>query len=162
MDDYLAKPVGLDQLRTCVSGWLGGRGHTAANSSAQPPAATGEASKPVTVLDDKVLHELKEIMEDDYVSLLRTYLRNAPELLAELEAAAKRGDVEAMIRPVHSLKSSSANVGAVHLSALARDVEQHARARDFGAAKLALADLYAAFADAEQALRAHVASASAA
>ena len=86
----------------------------------------------------------------------------ANSLLTELEAAAKRGDVEAMIRPVHSLKSSSANVGAVHLSALARDVEQHSRARDFGAAQLALADLYAAFADAEQALRAHVASASAA
>ena len=162
MDDYLAKPVGLDQLRTCISGWLGGRGRIAANSSAQPSAATGKESKPATVLDDKVLHELKEIMEDDYVGLLRTYLRNAPELLAELEAAAKRGDVEAMIRPVHSLKSSSANVGAVHLSALARDVEQHARARDFGAAKQSLADLYAAFADAEEALRAHVASASAA
>lgn len=160
MDDYLAKPVGIDQLRHCVTSWLNKGG----GSSVQPGAsvgAMGEPDSPVSsVLDSKVLHELREIMEDDYVGLLRTYLRNAPQLLDEARQAVAQGDVESMIRPVHSLKSSSANVGAMHLSALAREAEKYARAGDFGAARKAFDAVHLAFADAESALREHVASAS--
>ena len=164
MDDYLAKPVALHELRDCVGKWIDVRGDVrpvdqhpgqhssnAADTTAMPP-----------VLDQKVLSELREIMEDDYVSLLRTYLRNAPQLLGAIRVAIARDDVEAVVIPVHSLKSSSANVGAMDLSALARDMEKQARSGDIGAVRRAFPAIESAFLDAEAALQQQVASASAA
>ncbi len=163
MDDYLAKPVGIGDLRDCVSTWMARRTDTAATAptaAAATPAPPDDAAATRPVLDSRVLRELKEIMEDDYVNLLRTYLRNAPQLVADARQAVANGDVESMVRPVHSLKSSSANVGAMHLSELAREAERHARAGDFGAAQRAFDAVHDAFIDAEIALREHVQSVS--
>jgi HPt (histidine-containing phosphotransfer) domain-containing protein len=164
MDDYLAKPVGLAELRECVARWLLPQGvkrppadHAGNRSAAVPASPTAELARE-EVLDPKVLHELKEIMDDDYLGLLHTFLRNAPTLMTEARAAATGGDVEAMVRPVHSLKSSSANVGAMNLSELARDAERHARAGDLGAAQQAFTAVEDAYREAETALREHVAS----
>lgn len=151
MDDYLAKPMGLEQLRNCVANWLTAPDVAVSGAVSQAEPAAGQQG--VAILDERVLRELKEIMEDDYVSLLRTYLRNAPQLVEEVQSAAAKGDVESMVIPIHSLKSSSANVGAMHLSALAREVEQHAREGDLKAAKQALGTVRDAYANAEAALR---------
>jgi CheY-like chemotaxis protein len=163
MDDYLAKPVGLVDLRECVARWLlpqGGEKPMArpagAGSAAIPSAAPAEPKE--AVLDPKVLHELKEIMDDDYLGLLHTFLRNAPTLMTEAREAISGGDLESMVRPVHSLKSSSANVGALRLSELARDAERHARAGELDAARQAFAAVENAYQEAESALREHVAS----
>ena len=162
MDDYLAKPVGLEQLHECVAGWLTTTARLPRQAELKAHIAAKKEQEKVPVLDQKVLHELKEIMDDDYLSLLRTYLRNAPQLLAQARTAIDQNDVEAMVLPVHSLKSSSANVGAMNLSELARDVEQLARAGDLAAATAGFAAVESAFSEAEQALQAQVAGDSAA
>jgi CheY-like chemotaxis protein len=166
MDDYLPKPVGLSELRECVARWLLPQGvkhppaDRAGNTAMAVDGAAPAAPPEENVLDPKVLHELKEIMDDDYLGLLHTFLRNAPTLLTEAGEAVSAGDVEAMVRPVHSLKSSSANVGAMRLSELARDAERYARAGDFTAAQQAFVAVGDAYREAEAALRAHAASAS--
>jgi len=45
----------------------------------------------------------------------------------DLVVAAAAGDIEAMVRPAHSMKSSSLNVGALELGALCRALEEDAR-----------------------------------
>lgn len=76
----------------------------------------------------------KEIAEkakdwiDDYgadflVELIDVYLDDTPTRLAQLRQALDGGDAETMTREAHTLKSSSANVGAMALSALAQQVE---------------------------------------
>jgi signal transduction histidine kinase/DNA-binding response OmpR family regulator len=162
MDDYLAKPVGLDQLHECVAGWLAAAPKLPREAELKASVAVQQEQEEMAVLDQKVLRELKEIMDDDYLSLLRTYLRNAPQLLEQAHAAIGQNDVAAMVLPVHSLKSSSANVGAMQLSRLARDAEQLARAGDLAAATAAFRAVEAAFGDAEAALQEQVASDSAA
>lgn len=160
MDDYLAKPINLDELRACVSDWLGpmypGRQRTAVAAPEQGERET------MPVLEPKVLRELKEVMGEDYLSLLHTYLRNAPQLLAQVRDAVSQSDVGAMMIPLHSLKSSSANVGAMHLSDLAREAERHARTGDFAAAEAAFNAVDIAFDQADAALREHIAGLSAA
>ena len=47
--------------------------------------------------------------------LVDTYLEEGDRLVEDLIVAATAGDVEAMIRPAHSMKSSSLNVGALEL-----------------------------------------------
>ena len=158
MDDYLAKPISLPELRASVSGWLG-----AADKRPSSPAAQQQrtaSSSPV--LDDRVVGELREIMQDDYLGLLRTFLHNAPELVEQAQAAIARGDVQGLVLPVHSLKSSSANVGAMRLSELAREAERQARDGNLAAAGSAFAALDAAYRDAVTALENHISACSAA
>lgn len=59
--------------------------------------------------------------------LVDTYLADATDQLAALDEAVAAGDVAAITRPAHSLKSSSANVGAASLSELGRTLEEGSR-----------------------------------
>ena len=61
------------------------------------------------------------------VEILDTYSEESTHLLESIVDCAAAGDVEEMLRPVHSLKSSSASVGALCLSAICAELEQHLR-----------------------------------
>ena len=70
-------------------------------------------------IDPAAFAHLREITGDDLVfldELVDTYLEDAAVQLEAMRLAASTDDAEAMIRPAHSLKSSSANVGATGLT----------------------------------------------
>lgn len=58
--------------------------------------------------------------------LVDTYVAEGGRLIGELIAAADAGSVADLVRPAHSLKSSSLNVGALELGELCRRLEQDA------------------------------------
>jgi len=60
--------------------------------------------------------------------LIESYLEETPKLLARLEAAMRAGDADGVRLAAHTLKSSSADFGALALADLARDLEAKARA----------------------------------
>ena len=153
---WTTKPVGLEALRDCVSAWLPDA-PVGTDQDGTDQVAVPDATQDVTpILDEKVLLELREIMDDDYLSLLQTYLRNAPQLVEEIRTAIRQADVEAMVLPIHSLKSSSANVGAMQLSELAREAERLARAGQLRDAEALFRSMDSAFSTAEAALRDHL------
>jgi HPt (histidine-containing phosphotransfer) domain-containing protein len=85
----------------------------------------------VAVLDPQVLAELRAATGDDEEfirDLVATYVDEAPANLAALTAAVAGGDVDAVVRPAHTLKSSSASLGAMRLSAICREIEEAGRA----------------------------------
>ena len=59
--------------------------------------------------------------------ILGLYLDDSPKLLSQLKNAVEQGDTESVRRTAHSLKSSSANVGANHLSSLLAKLELRGR-----------------------------------
>ena len=59
--------------------------------------------------------------------LIDAYLTDAAAMVLALEAAAASASVESLVRPAHTLKSNSANLGALRLAALCRDLETDAR-----------------------------------
>jgi HPt (histidine-containing phosphotransfer) domain-containing protein len=61
--------------------------------------------------------------------LISTFLEESPALVANLRKAAEAGDLDALRRSAHSLKSNSAEFGATALSGLARELEEMARNR---------------------------------
>lgn len=66
--------------------------------------------------------------ELDFVDeLVDTYLEDGAAQVTALRAAAATGDIEGLVRPAHSLKSSSLNVGALGLGELGRQLEEAAR-----------------------------------
>jgi len=81
-------------------------------------------------LDEGILHEVLESTGDDigFVrELIETYLADTPAQLEAMAAAVEADDAPALVRPAHTLKSSSATVGASRLSALARELEMAGR-----------------------------------
>ncbi len=121
----------------------------ASSASAGPPApaapvaarrAAESSTKPIkpaepefSVVDDhdaldmEIVNDLLEVMGAEFGDLIRIYLEDTPKNVALLVEAAKQGSVPAMIAPAHSLKSTSANLGALKLSELAKSIEHGAR-----------------------------------
>ena len=58
--------------------------------------------------------------------LVDTYMGEGERIVGELVAAAEASMVADLVRPAHSLKSSSMNVGALELGELCRRLEQDA------------------------------------
>jgi HPt (histidine-containing phosphotransfer) domain-containing protein len=88
-------------------------------------------SHPDTVLDRSVLDELVSSVGEDRAfveDLARTFLADAETHLAAIEAARSTDDAEAIVRPAHTLKSSSATLGCLRLASVARILELQGRA----------------------------------
>ena len=81
-------------------------------------------------IDRAVLIELYEIMEEDFVSVIQSYLKSAPNLMHGVREAVQNQDMDALVKSAHPLKSSSANVGAMALSELAKELEFKGREND--------------------------------
>jgi HPt (histidine-containing phosphotransfer) domain-containing protein len=84
------------------------------------------------LLDPAAFERLKSIGGDDpafLADLISTFLEESPALVANLRKAAEAGDLDALRRSAHSLKSNSAEFGATALSGLARELEEMARNR---------------------------------
>jgi len=99
---------------------------------APPPAAPARAEP---VLDADIVRDLLDVMGDEFTDLVRVYLEDTPKALAALESAATRGNVDGLIAPSHSLKSTSANLGATALSELAKRLEHGARSGSLNASE---------------------------
>jgi histidine phosphotransfer protein HptB len=65
-------------------------------------------------------------MEDQFPLLLHTYIRDATDALTDMAAALTDGDAEHLRRRAHSLKGSSANLGASLLAQHLQQLEDHA------------------------------------
>ena len=144
MDDYLTKPVEARLLAEAIGRWVvpdaGGREDSKSASSGPEPS---------TGLDDSVGARRKEPVEDgvpvfDRESFLRRVMGDEelaavvldgfrddlPRLLARLDEALKTGDSEKAMLAAHTIKGSSANVGAEALRKAATLVEDAARKRE--------------------------------
>jgi HPt (histidine-containing phosphotransfer) domain-containing protein len=82
------------------------------------------------VLDHGVIAELRAATGDDdafMAELVETYVTEGAANMDRLLAAAAAQDCEAIVRPAHSLKSTSASLGAMRLSAICRGIEEAGR-----------------------------------
>ena len=82
------------------------------------------------VLDEQVLGELMASTGDDPAfarELIDAYLVDTPAQLDAMGAAFEADDAAALVRPAHTLKSSSATVGAMRLSSIGRELEMAGR-----------------------------------
>src|SRR5689334_17807101 len=96
--------------------------------SGNRPGATPEP------IDPTVIEGLRELggAEDPglLVELIDLYLADAPQRMTEIEQSLTSGDWTLLERAAHTLKSASANIGALGLSELCKQLECKARKRD--------------------------------
>jgi len=82
------------------------------------------------ILDDAVLAELRASTggDENFIrELFEAYVSEATGYLDAMAAAAVVGDPTAIVRPAHTLKSSSATLGAMRLAAISKRIEDAGR-----------------------------------
>jgi HPt (histidine-containing phosphotransfer) domain-containing protein len=113
------------------------------------------------ILDREVLATLKELGgEDDpglFIELVNLFLEDTPERIRLLNEALDQGDPLALERAAHALKSSAANLGAMSLSTLFRDLETAGRQKDLGKANGLVTQAGSEYRRVEEALRQEIA-----
>jgi two-component system, sensor histidine kinase and response regulator len=129
MDDHLAKPFSMQTIQETLDRWMP---ETPARPAGRPlEVKHGQANE---VLERGVLEQLGALRVNGKPELLaRTiglYLVESPRLMQRLKQAASANDAAEIVRCAHSLKSSSANVGATALSRYCSDIEGSARRAD--------------------------------
>ena len=133
MNDFLTKPVDASRLMSALQRWLAPQVASALKQPLQDPAPPlfRDTEEPA-VFDPNVLADLPMVADGSQPRygevVLGMYFRSAPTLLAMVRQAAMEGDVQKALHAAHTLKSSSAAVGALALSACAASAEAALRA----------------------------------
>jgi signal transduction histidine kinase/DNA-binding response OmpR family regulator/HPt (histidine-containing phosphotransfer) domain-containing protein len=119
MDDFLSKPFTQQQLATLLRRWLALR--------ALPETERRDLSR-LPLIDAGVLRNIAALAKPTLLnSMIDLYLQHSPGLIAAIEIAAANMQTEALTHAVHTLKSSTSNLGGIRLSMVAKECEAMAR-----------------------------------
>lgn len=130
MDDHLSKPYSRLQMRAMLDRWL-----PSDAGGAAPASAAARKTSAAPALDRTVLEALRAL-DPETGSVLRQvtglYLEDTPQILQQMKRALDAGDTRELAKAAHTLKSASANVGALELAELCRkaEVAAHGNAQD--------------------------------
>jgi two-component system sensor histidine kinase/response regulator len=131
MDDYLTKPIRPRELSAALMQWIDSTGLSRPVAEPAPaPSAGDDAAR----LDGERLSILRELDDGDGVliaSIADEFTAESGRQLDLLRAAVADGDPQAMEQAAHSMKGSSANLGATRLAELTAQLEALGRARTF-------------------------------
>jgi signal transduction histidine kinase/CheY-like chemotaxis protein/HPt (histidine-containing phosphotransfer) domain-containing protein/HAMP domain-containing protein len=134
MDDYVAKPIRVEELvealRRCTPG-------VAAPEAPARMAIDGQDGSPTPlrgVLDPAAIERLVVTLGDEgsdlVAELVDTFFDQAPDLLETLRRGLSESNASEVRRAAHSLKSNGAVLGALHLTAVCREAEAAAAAHN--------------------------------
>ncbi len=131
--DYLSKPVNIEEMEKTLVKFLPKDAVTyeGEESAALPEEAseTDELPKGLKSISALNLNKGIEYCGDaeDYVFALETYVKSVDDKASVIENAISSGNVEDYILNVHSLKSTSAAIGADEISEKAKELEALAK-----------------------------------
>ena len=162
MDDYLQKPFSEAELRLTLERWLTAGADTAAITrqprfTGDAPPAGGARDSCRGTLQPEYLDAIRALQQpgspDLVAKVLTGYLASAPALIAAIRTAVAAADPTGVSRAAHSLKSGSANLGALHLAELCSRMESQGRAGSLDGAAGLLEEIEAAYAAVQSELR---------
>ena len=138
MDDYLSKPIRVDELAAALRRYrphIAPRPRAPAGESGEgaqvPPEREPQGQPAIAgVLHPPALERLMETIGDDrglLTALIDTFLSGAPRLVEAARRGLEHGQMDEVRRAAHTLKSNGATFGATSLSELSRQLEALAR-----------------------------------
>jgi len=136
MDDYLAKPIRIEDLVAALNKSqqiVNEKIITTQVSFLQNQSGTEsiDQNPASTKLDPDALNQLLKLLggdRDNYLKLIDSFLEETPKLLAGIQKAIRNKDQELLRRTAHTLKSTSRDFGAMQLSTLGAKLEAIAKA----------------------------------
>jgi signal transduction histidine kinase/CheY-like chemotaxis protein len=119
MDDFLSKPFTQPQLAMQLRRWLALR--------ALPETERRDLSR-IPLIDANVLRNITALAKPALLnSMIDLYLEHSPALVVAIETAAANIQPEALSQAVHTLKSSTSNLGGARLAMVAKECEMLVR-----------------------------------
>ena len=141
MDDYLNKPVKMEDLRLALERWQTRR--EAAAVAARPALALGEG------MDAAVLDNLRVLQDRAAPGLLQKlitlFLTDAPAQLVAVRGAVEQQQALALAQLAHALRGAAANMGARGMAATCAQLEALGRSDAMDQAPLLVTRLEAEF-----------------
>jgi two-component system sensor histidine kinase/response regulator len=115
MDDFLSKPFTQQQMATMLRRWLALR--------VLPETERRDLSR-IPLIDAGVLRNIAALAKPALLnSMIDLYLQHSPDLVGAIETAAMNMQSEALSQAVHTLKSSTSNLGGTRLAMVAKECE---------------------------------------
>ena len=131
MDDYVAKPFKQDDIAEILARWAQGK----VFEMGRDESATGRKIV-LSSVDKSVLSALGDLQmpgkPDILERIILAYFSSSELLVTEMQEALAENDLELLQKSAHSLKSSSANVGALKLSGICKTLEMNCRENTSG------------------------------
>jgi CheY-like chemotaxis protein/HPt (histidine-containing phosphotransfer) domain-containing protein len=148
MDDYLSKPFNKDALRAVLERVLRGATHKGAAPLAQTCEASAVDAKPelrtasgdsaakipaeAAVIDQKALDNIRKLQKPGAPNILdkiiNLFFQDGVRQIVSMRDAVAAGDTNILKRAAHTLKSNSANLGALELAESCKEMEVQAGA----------------------------------
>ena len=141
MDDYLSKPLRMNELALMLEKWL-----PLTNAASPEPTTADPAPVSAARVDDQKAHaqanatlpiwnpsSLTELVGDNpgmHRRLLDKFLINAKKQVDQIQQAAQINDTNTLADTAHTLKSAARSVGALALGELCQNLEAAGRAGD--------------------------------
>ena len=171
MDDYLSKPFRIADIRSILDRWLTrpeevqkaaeeqAPPHTGARKEADRDLGRQEGSPPIdwSVLD-KMIPPQPPGAGNLLKRVLLLYLETSSGLMKSVSEAVNGGDADALHRAAHTLKSSSAYIGALAFSGICKELEMMGHDKRLEGAKNRLAALEQEYGRVRESLEKHCAS----
>jgi HPt (histidine-containing phosphotransfer) domain-containing protein len=139
MDDYLAKPVREEKLAEILRRWLEAGGKVETTGEAIQSDHNQEA-----LLDDETISQLTAESEL-FCELIDLFLPDSAAKIETINRALHQGDAVLAARLAHTLKGTSANMGASQLSHRVAQMETAIHAQQLPKARELCIEVQSAF-----------------
>jgi len=147
MDDYLSKPFTQQQLAAVIGRWIGMPIASTVHHDDEPPVLPPEVREVIQrdVINRHALDNIRALNKERGDALVQkvvaAYVDDTPSLLQTLRCAIAQVDCGNLRKVAHSLKSSSANVGAESLAQMCKEMEALGRSATTEGATAILIDM---------------------
>lgn len=126
MNDYISKPINIEEfinaLKKCYLYTSSQKKQNISETKINEHIADQARSKPLEI---KVLKNLMVLTGDNllFLKLIQSYLSSSPVLITDMKKAVRSMEFSVLERASHTLKSGSAEFGALKLSDLCKKIE---------------------------------------
>jgi PAS domain S-box-containing protein len=157
MYDYITKPVRKRELKEKIIHWIGKKNDPVRADAVSPDSGAIENE---ALIDEHALAEAKSILKNKFDDVMVCYIDDVLGYIQQMEHALAQQDAEGIVRPAHTIKSTSMRMGAMRVANLACDLETQARqaananSMDEGRMKFGIEKISAAFDETRKRLQA--------
>jgi CheY-like chemotaxis protein/anti-sigma regulatory factor (Ser/Thr protein kinase) len=135
MDGYISKPFKMEHLESVLHQWINTdrkKNDTRIQSTTVPlKSRHTEIPKKEEILEKEALAKIRALQREgapDIASkVIGLYLESSPGLIQSINESVRQGNSALLYEAAHSLKSSSANLGAMRMAAICKELENMAK-----------------------------------
>lgn len=155
MDDYLSKPVTLNELQATLGRWVG-----PSEETVMPREHPGAPNGSKEAIDPARIEELRAVTgegkRDAFLTLAEIFRADGRARLSGIREAIAKDDIAAVAKDAHALRGAAGNLGAMNLADRCKDLEQLASSGSLGGSQDLLEKLEAEHQRVEEALASHL------